>query len=88
MAAVTVTARSYKAHNLGSATAKMWNIGGGNGDTLDTGIKSRYTVAFFMEPTSLITAITQSVVNGQIRITFTAGGAFAGMDLLGVYRNG
>lgn len=86
MAAVTITARSTKIHNIGSTNMKQWNIGGDNTNTLDTGIKSGRTVQFYMEPNNIVTAITQSAVNGQIRLTFSATGAFAGMDLMAVWR--
>lgn len=88
MAAVTVTARSYKANAAGALTHKMWNITGNDTNTFDTGIKSVRTVAFFIEPNNIVTAVAQSTVNGQIRLTFSATGAFANMDLLAILRNG
>ena len=86
MAAVTVTSRSTKIHSVGSTWQKMWNITGNDTNTLDTGLKSNYTWAFFLEPTSIVTAIAQSVVNGQVRLTFSATGAFANIDLLAIRR--
>lgn len=86
MVAVTLTARSYKANAAGALTHKHWNISGDNGQTFDTGIKSGRTTQFYMEPNNIVTAIAQSTVNGQIRLTFTATGAFANMDLMAVIR--
>ena len=36
MAAVTLTARSYKANAAGALTHKMWNISGDNAQTFDS----------------------------------------------------
>jgi hypothetical protein len=86
MAAVTITARSRKIHNLGSTNGAQWNITGNDTNTLDTGLKSNYTWQVYMEPNNIVTAVAQSTVNGQIRLTFSATGAFAGIDLLMVRR--
>ena len=88
MAAVTVVPRSYKPNAAGALTEKMWKITGLDTNTLDTGIKPVRSIEVFVEP-STITAVTQSTVNGQIRLTFAAaGGAFTATGLLVKYRNG
>lgn len=86
MAAVTIASRFPKVHNLGSTWSKQWIITGDNTNTLDTGLKSAFTWQFYMEPNNIVTAIAQSVVNSQIRLTFSATGTFANMDLLAVRR--
>lgn len=81
MAAVTLVARGYKVNVAGAHTQKRWKITGVSTNTLDTGIKSGRQITPLVEP-STITAIAQSTVNGQIRLTFTSTGAFTGVTLL------
>lgn len=87
MAAVTVVARSYKPNAAGALTEKLWKVTGADTNTLDTGIKSVRSIEVFCEP-STITAIAQSTVNGQIRLTFSASAPFTSVGLLVKYRNG
>jgi hypothetical protein len=78
--AVTEVARKTKVNVAGARTIKQWSITGDNAQTLDTGIKFGKRVVFALEP-STITAIAQSDSNGQIRLTFTASGAFTAVGV-------
>ncbi len=86
MAAVTVV-NKMKANAAGALTEKQWTLTGDNTNTFDTGVKAVRKISCFVEP-STITAIAQSTVNAQIRLTFTTTGPFTATGLLVKYRNG
>jgi hypothetical protein len=81
MAAVTVVARSQRRNVAGARWFYEWSITGADTNTLDTGIPTGKKVKVFVEP-STITAIAQSAVNGKIRLTFSATGAFTAVGVM------
>lgn len=79
MAAVTVTARTNRNNVAGARLYREWRITGNDTNTIDTGLTSVRQI--FVEPCS-ITAVARSTVNGKIRLTFSASGAFTDISLL------
>ncbi len=78
-AAVTIVKR--RRNVAGARKFREFIITGNNTNTLDTGARDTAGVQVLIEPCT-VTAVTRSTVNGQLRLTFTAGGAFTGVTCL------
>jgi hypothetical protein len=78
MAAVTIVGRTRR-NVAGQRKTQEYSITGADTNTLDTPFKN--VIATLVEP-STITAIARSVVNGKIRLTFSASAPFTAVELL------
>lgn len=79
-----VTKNSKKFNVTGNVRQQTYDISGGNGDTLDVGLRS--VTGVFVEPgTNSPTAVTRTAntpATGITRLTFTSGGAFTNIRVL------
>lgn len=76
MAAVTVNI-GPKYDVAGARKAVEARITGNNTNTWDSGLRADPTrCVVLMEQNNIVTGVTMSTVNGQIRVTFAATGAF------------
>lgn len=81
MAAVT-TVRS-KRNVAGARKYREFIITGADTNTLDTGCRNASaTVPSVLMETCTITAVARSIVNGQLRLTFSASGPFTAVSVM------
>ncbi len=78
-AAVTIVKR--RRNVAGARKFREFIMTGVSGNTLDTGARDTAGVQVLVEPCA-ITAVARSTVNGQLRLTFTSGGAFTAVTCL------